>query len=104
MSDSSIAFQPAIVVPQMTIRSPNVRPREFTIGDAKRLLQHRSQADKASPVADLTKAGNRRHDVYKTITPSDSFPEVTFVPGFDGANLSPAVTSRSNYCPIDWMV
>src|SRR6476660_3559630 len=28
------------VVPQMIIRSPNVRPGEFAIGDAKRLLQH----------------------------------------------------------------
>jgi hypothetical protein len=27
------------VVPQMIIRSSNVRPREFAIGDAKRLLQ-----------------------------------------------------------------
>src|SRR6266404_9236514 len=27
------------VVPQMIIRSPNVRPGEFAIGDAKRLLQ-----------------------------------------------------------------
>src|SRR6476469_8780057 len=28
------------VVPQMIIRSPNVRPGVFAIGDAKRLLQH----------------------------------------------------------------
>jgi hypothetical protein len=28
------------VVPKMIIRSSNVRPREFAIGDAKRLLQH----------------------------------------------------------------
>jgi hypothetical protein len=28
------------VVPQMIIRSSNVRPREFAIGDAKRVLQH----------------------------------------------------------------
>jgi hypothetical protein len=28
------------VIPQMIIRSPNVRPGEFAIGDAKRLLQH----------------------------------------------------------------
>jgi MaoC like domain len=27
------------VVPQMIIRSPNVRPGEFTIGDARRLLE-----------------------------------------------------------------
>src|SRR5512133_3465745 len=34
------------VVPQMIIRSPNVRPGEFAIGDAKRLLQqYRHKAD-----------------------------------------------------------
>src|SRR6478672_11800668 len=35
------------VVPQMIIRSSNVRPREFAIGDAKRLLQQ------YLPIADM---------------------------------------------------
>ncbi len=55
------------VVPQMIIRSPNVRPGEFAIGDAKRLLQqyppvsgHR-QAVSACPKSAIS--GSRAHSI-----------------------------------------
>src|SRR6478672_93987 len=46
------------VVPQMIIRSPNVRPGEFAIGDAKRILQHyRQQPDMAEQSDDVRSLG-----------------------------------------------
>jgi hypothetical protein len=46
------------VVPQMIIRSPNVRPGEFAIGDAKRLLQHnRHISDVAARADDVSSLG-----------------------------------------------
>src|SRR6478752_3752981 len=45
------------VVPQMIIRSPNVRPGEFAIGDAKRLLQQYRHS------SDLDRPGLREHQI-----------------------------------------
>jgi hypothetical protein len=46
------------VVPQMIIRSPNVRPGEFAIGDAKRLLQHnRHETDMPTALRDVRSQG-----------------------------------------------
>jgi len=48
------------VVPQMIIRSSNVRPREFAIGDAKRLLQQ------YLPVSDSSTATESRYSITRS--------------------------------------